>query len=121
MEDPSQNKKQEGSSPLSSSPAAATEQKVVGSSLEAPFWAAIADCQRILLAGCGGGYDIFSGIPLFFALKKMGKDVSLASLAFTTGLQMVTGNKFANICVEVTADSVRQGAGFFSGSASVYF
>jgi hypothetical protein len=34
--------------------------------------------------------------------------VFLASLAFTTGLNRVTGKKFCDICVEVTADSVRQ-------------
>jgi hypothetical protein len=40
-------------------------------SLESPLWSRLAGCERILIAGCGGGYDVFSGLPLFFALHKM--------------------------------------------------
>eukprot|EP00005_Dracoamoeba_jomungandri_P005811 CAMPEP_0174256390 /NCGR_PEP_ID=MMETSP0439-20130205/5637_1 /TAXON_ID=0 /ORGANISM="Stereomyxa ramosa, Strain Chinc5" /LENGTH=361 /DNA_ID=CAMNT_0015338979 /DNA_START=291 /DNA_END=1376 /DNA_ORIENTATION=+ len=83
-----------------------------------PFWKELSSCERILIAGCGGGYDVFSGIPLFFALTKMGKTVSLASLSFTSGLQDVTGNRFGTesahedqLCVEVTADSARETGG----------
>lgn len=41
------------------------------------------DCQNILIAGCGGGFDIYSGLPLYFDLKAMNKNVYLANLAFT--------------------------------------
>ena len=27
-----------------------------------PFWQKILQCDRILIAGCGGGYDVFQGI-----------------------------------------------------------
>jgi hypothetical protein len=36
-----------------------------------------------LLAGAGGGYDIFVGLPLYFALKQAGKTVYLANLSFS--------------------------------------
>eukprot|EP01087_Luapelamoeba_hula_P010480 TRINITY_DN2777_c2_g1_i1.p1 TRINITY_DN2777_c2_g1~~TRINITY_DN2777_c2_g1_i1.p1 ORF type:complete len:394 (+),score=72.38 TRINITY_DN2777_c2_g1_i1:2-1183(+) len=77
--------------------------------LQQPFWDALtpSTCQNILIAGCGGGYDVFSGIPLFFALHKMGKTVSLANISFTTSLQTVTGKRYTEHCVAVTADSVR--------------
>lgn len=40
-------------------------------------------CERILIAGAGGGYDVFCGLPLYFALRHAGKQVSLANLSFT--------------------------------------
>jgi len=39
--------------------------------------------QNILIAGAGGGFDVFCGLPLFFWLKKAGKTVHLANLTFT--------------------------------------
>ena len=27
-----------------------------------PFWQKILQCNRILIAGCGGGYDVFQGV-----------------------------------------------------------
>ena len=39
--------------------------------------------DSVLLAGAGGGFDIFSGLPLYFALREAGKDVHLANLTFT--------------------------------------
>ena len=38
--------------------------------------------QRVLLAGCGGGYDIFGAIPLLSVLREAGHEVHLASLSF---------------------------------------
>jgi hypothetical protein len=44
---------------------------------------ALASRQRILIAGAGGGFDVFAGLPLFFALTAAGKTVFLANLSFT--------------------------------------
>lgn len=49
-----------------------------------PLFDALADSQNILLAGAGGGFDIFSGVPLFLALKKQHKNVHLANLSFAS-------------------------------------
>lgn len=38
-----------------------------------PFFETLKDSQRILLAGAGGGFDIYSGIPLLLNLLKQGK------------------------------------------------
>lgn len=41
------------------------------------------DSSGILIAGAGGGFDVFSGLPLYFHLKKKGKKVFLANYSFT--------------------------------------
>lgn len=41
-----------------------------------------ADCQTILIAGAGGGFDVFIGLPLFFTLRELGKSVHLANYSF---------------------------------------
>lgn len=48
-----------------------------------PLFSALASSPRILLAGAGGGYDIFSGLPLYFKLKQLGHQVYLANYSFT--------------------------------------
>jgi len=37
--------------------------------------------RSILIAGVGGGFDVFCGLPLYFWLKKAGKTVHLANLS----------------------------------------
>lgn len=49
-----------------------------------PYVERIKRAHRILLAGCGGGYDVFGAIPLLLELREMGKDVHLASLSFSS-------------------------------------
>jgi hypothetical protein len=39
--------------------------------------------QRILLAGAGGGFDVYAGLPLYLALRAAGREVFLANLTFT--------------------------------------
>lgn len=51
--------------------------------LEQPIVARLSGCRRVLLAGCGGGYDVLGAVPLFVALRARGVEVSLASLSFT--------------------------------------
>lgn len=60
--------------------------------------------KRVLIAGIGGGYDVFCGLPLFFYLRECGKAVQLANLSFTN-LYAVEGRKLAWAATEVTADS----------------
>lgn len=51
--------------------------------LKIPFLTELEKSQNILLAGAGGGYDIFCGLPLYFALRNAGKNVHLANLSFS--------------------------------------
>ena len=52
----------------------------------------LAPCQRILLVGAGGGYDVYCGLPLFHWLRDRGKAAFLASLSFRGGpLEVASG------------------------------
>lgn len=51
--------------------------------LNLPILEHLNDCQTILIAGAGGGFDIFAGLPIYFTLRDMGKTVHLANLTFT--------------------------------------
>ncbi len=41
------------------------------------------DASSVLIAGAGGGFDIFAGLPLYEALRNQGTKVTLANLSFT--------------------------------------
>jgi hypothetical protein len=51
--------------------------------LKLPFFSEMEQSQHILIAGAGGGFDIFSGLPLYFGLIAQGKTVHLANFSFT--------------------------------------
>jgi hypothetical protein len=72
--------------------------------LQLPFFHELEQARTILLAGAGGGYDIFSGLPLYFALRSAGKNVHLANLSFSH-LDGATGPRLTPATVEVTAAS----------------
>jgi hypothetical protein len=46
--------------------------------LKLPFFAEIQDARTILVAGAGGGFDIFCGLPLYFGLQAAGRQVYLS-------------------------------------------
>jgi len=50
--------------------------------LNLPILDLLQDKQNILIAGGGGGFDIFAGLPLYFTLREMGKTVHLANYSF---------------------------------------
>jgi hypothetical protein len=60
--------------------------------------------KRVLLAGAGGGCDIYCGIPLYFALQAQGHEVHLANLSFTY-LHTTDATKHGAALYEVTADT----------------
>ena len=43
----------------------------------------LAGCKQILIAGAGGGFDVYAGLPLAHALWRRGQTVHLANLSFT--------------------------------------
>jgi hypothetical protein len=51
--------------------------------LNLPIIDAISDCKAVLIAGMGGGFDVFCGLPVYFELKRLGKKVHLASYSFS--------------------------------------
>jgi len=80
-----------------------------GQVLHQPFFDELSDCRRILIAGCGGGYDFFSGLPLFFGLEKAGATCFLANVAFTNDSDIIQTEIISPGCYKVTADSKRKG------------
>jgi len=50
--------------------------------LTQPIVAALSNCRRVLLAGCGGGYDVLGALPLIHELRERGIETQLASLSF---------------------------------------
>lgn len=47
------------------------------------FFTELEQARTVLIAGAGGGFDIFSALPLYFWLRGTGKTVHLANLSFT--------------------------------------
>lgn len=55
------------------------------SSLSEPaFFSRLKNAQRILIAGAGGGFDVYAGLPLAVTLTAQGKSVHLANLSFAS-------------------------------------
>ncbi|MEU2613651.1 DUF1152 domain-containing protein [Micromonospora sp. NPDC007271] len=48
-----------------------------------PLFAALESARTVLIAGAGGGFDVYAGIPLAVALRDAGREVRLANLSFT--------------------------------------
>jgi hypothetical protein len=72
--------------------------------LTLPIFAELESSRRILIAGAGGGFDIFCGLPLYFGLQAAGKQVFLANMSFSV-LEEGAGRWLTPVVVEVTADS----------------
>ncbi|MBO4207686.1 DUF1152 domain-containing protein [Micromonospora echinofusca] len=47
-----------------------------------PLFAALKDARTVLIAGAGGGFDVYAGLPLALALQGTGRRVHLANLSF---------------------------------------
>lgn len=74
--------------------------------LTPPFLRKLEDSQSILIAGAGGGFDVFCGLPLFFALRKGKAKVHLANLSFSFRHGEITGEHLSQDLVKVTAGSM---------------
>jgi hypothetical protein len=69
-----------------------------------PLIESLENARSVLLAGAGGGFDVYSALPLYFALKQEGKEVNLANLSFAT-LPQGEAALVSPACVRVTADT----------------
>lgn len=61
-----------------------------------PLLKRLEPCRRPLLVGAGGGFDVFSGVPLFEHLLARGKQPLLASLSFSE-LKNAEGRRFGDV------------------------
>jgi hypothetical protein len=51
--------------------------------LNLPILEQLSSCKNLLIAGMGGGFDIFCGLPIYFELQNLGLQVHLANLSFS--------------------------------------
>ena len=70
------------------------------------------DSDTILLAGAGGGYDVFCALPLFFALRAQGKEVILGNLSFSP-IDLMEGERLTPEMLEVNASTPLAGGSYF--------
>jgi hypothetical protein len=50
--------------------------------LNLPIIDYLVNSKNILIAGAGGGNDVYAGLPLYFTLQSTGKSVHLANYTF---------------------------------------
>lgn len=89
--------------------------------LQPAFLRKLSQSKSVLLCGAGGGFDIFCGLPLFFALREAGVQVNLANLSFSLGREAVTGRRIGEHVTEVTASSYGDEYYFPEGYLSQWF
>src|SRR5258708_4833171 len=72
--------------------------------LNLPILDQLAGSKHILIAGMGGGFDIFCGLPIFWELEQLGCDVHLANLSFSDIAGLNDGEELTDTLVGVNAD-----------------
>ena len=72
---------------------------------EQKFLQEIDRANNILIAGAGGGFDIFCGLPLYFALQASGKKVYLANYSFSRMTKAVQRWGMTPFLLDVDADT----------------
>jgi hypothetical protein len=72
--------------------------------LNLPIFDQLAKCQNLLIAGMGGGFDIFCGLPIYFELQRRGQKVHLANFSFSDIVNFRGGIRLTDTLVGVTSD-----------------
>lgn len=69
-----------------------------------PLLVKLAGARRIMVAGCGGGHDLYTGLPLYFYLKKRCEAVFLGNMTFAA-LGQKTGRRLSPAVTCIDADT----------------
>src|SRR5690242_492549 len=77
-----------------------------------PLFAALEPARRVLLAGAGGGFDVYAGLPLALALWDRGVEVHLANLSFAP-LELVPPERWLEPNVAVVKPDVARQVSYF--------
>jgi hypothetical protein len=70
-----------------------------------PFFEAIENTQRVLVAGAGGGFDVYAGLPLALSLMAHGRTVHLANLSIVNLYGLDRSAWLAPGVAAITADT----------------
>jgi hypothetical protein len=73
-------------------------------SLNLPILDQLSSCRNLLIAGMGGGFDIFCGLPIYFELQRRGQQAHLANFSFSLVTRHKTGIRLTETLVGVTAE-----------------
>src|SRR5215475_743904 len=72
--------------------------------LNLPILDQVAGCKNLLIAGMGGGFDIFCGLPIYFELRERGQTVHLANYSFADIAPLKHGIRLSETLVGINAD-----------------
>ncbi|SCL31354.1 hypothetical protein GA0070624_4252 [Micromonospora rhizosphaerae] len=70
-----------------------------------PLFAALSDARSVLIAGAGGGFDVYAGLPLAVSLLDAGRRAHLANLSFSELELLEPGAWAAENLAAVTPDT----------------
>ncbi|MBK1988310.1 DUF1152 domain-containing protein [Sphaerospermopsis aphanizomenoides BCCUSP55] len=85
--------------------------------LNLPILNKLSSCQNLLIAGMGGGFDIFCGLPIYFELQRLGLKVHLANLSFSN----IVFSKAANLQQTILLTETLAGITAETEELPVYF
>ena len=72
--------------------------------LNLPIIEKVAGCKNLLIAGMGGGFDLFCGLPIYFELQRRGQTAHLANFSFSDVVNFSGGTRLTETLVGVDAD-----------------
>ena len=70
--------------------------------LNLPILDQLSNCKNLLIAGMGGGFDVFCGLPIYFELKKHGVNTHLANYSFSDVENIDFGIRLTKTLVGIT-------------------
>ena len=75
--------------------------------LNLPILNQLSNCKNLLIAGMGGGFDVFCGLPIYFELKKHGINAHLANFSFSDIENVDFGTRLTKTLVGITPQEVK--------------
>lgn len=75
--------------------------------LNLPTLNQLSNCKNLLIAGMGGGYDVFCGLPIYFELRKHGIHAHLANFSFSDIESVDFGIRLTKTLVGITPRAER--------------
>ena len=81
-------------------------------SMNIPFFERLTTAQNILISGAGGGFDIYTGLPLYFSLQAYGKNVYLANYSFAK-LEETDAKIIFPGCLKITPETKMPSNNYF--------
>lgn len=85
--------------------------------LNLPVLEKLSECKSLLIAGMGGGFDVFCGLPVYFELRRRGLQVHLGNLSFSN----IAFSKAARLGNRVRLSETLVGVTWETEELGVYF